>query len=48
MTEPKLELADLFRSLDDGDLGVMSEPIQQRGDAGGVGEDLVPVSKCSV
>src|SRR5262245_18856852 len=31
-----------------GDLGVMSEPVQKRGDAGGVGEDLVPVSKGAI
>src|SRR5262245_12723361 len=31
-----------------GDLGMMSEPVQKCGDAGGVGEDLVPVPKRSI
>jgi hypothetical protein len=30
------------QAVDDGDVGVMGEPVQKRCDAGGVGEDLVP------
>jgi hypothetical protein len=30
------------------DAGVMSEPVKQNGDAGGVWEDIIPVSECSV
>jgi len=32
----------------DGDVGVMSEPVQQRGNAGSVWRDIIPVFECSV
>ena len=35
-------------AFNDGDVGVMSEPVQQSGDAGGVSEDIIPVFECSV
>ena len=44
-----LALADAIAfSLDDGHVGMVQQTVQQSGDAGGVGKDLVPFFKGSI